>query len=275
MDRHRRASGRRPVLHQEAAGTDQATPFRRETAVTTPDPTGRGTPHDPEHTPSHGGDVWLKFLADNERAIHDSAPREPSARERTIGRPPRPPPAPTGTPHAIRVRTRNRRTAPARPSVTCGSPTAHSRPGENSTGPPGSVTQSGCSRRVRPYVWRSRPGRRCPPRRAHRATTRAAVRPSRSRTHRPPSPRPPRNTPMPGRRRPPPSSETASSFRPPLSVPVRAAAGSRRPSPERTSRPAPSPAGHHSGDMHPSARVRAQHARGDVLDGWHRPAWAV
>ncbi|MGQ5574590.1 hypothetical protein [Streptomyces sp. ECR3.8] len=59
--------------------------------MTTPDPTGQGTPHDPEHTPSHGGDVWLKFLADNERAIHDSAPREPSARERTIGRPPRRP----------------------------------------------------------------------------------------------------------------------------------------------------------------------------------------
>ncbi len=95
VDRHRRASGRRPVLHQEAAGTDQATPFRRETAVTTPDPTGQGTPHDPEHTPSHGGDVWLKFLADNERAIHDSAPREPSARERTIGRPPRRPARPT------------------------------------------------------------------------------------------------------------------------------------------------------------------------------------
>ncbi|MER6619223.1 hypothetical protein [Streptomyces sp. NPDC000931] len=59
--------------------------------MTTPDPTGRGTPHDPEHTPSRGGDVWLKFLADNERAIHDSAPREPSARERAIAQPPRHP----------------------------------------------------------------------------------------------------------------------------------------------------------------------------------------
>ncbi|MBT3150540.1 hypothetical protein HTV45_06510 [Streptomyces sp. CHD11] len=56
--------------------------------MTTPDPTGRGTPHDPEGTPSRGGDVWPKFLTDNERAIHDSALREPSAGERAIARPP-------------------------------------------------------------------------------------------------------------------------------------------------------------------------------------------
>lgn len=61
--------------------------------MTAPDPTGRGTPHDPEHTPSRGDDVWLRFLADNERAIHESAPREASASERAIARPPRHPDA--------------------------------------------------------------------------------------------------------------------------------------------------------------------------------------
>lgn len=59
--------------------------------MTTSDPSGQGTPHDPEDAPARGGDVWLKFLTDNERAIHVSAPREPSAWERAIAPPPRHP----------------------------------------------------------------------------------------------------------------------------------------------------------------------------------------
>ncbi|MEU0384662.1 hypothetical protein [Streptomyces chartreusis] len=55
--------------------------------MTTPEPGGQGTPDDSDATPSGAGEVWLKFLADNERAIRASAPREPSARERASARP--------------------------------------------------------------------------------------------------------------------------------------------------------------------------------------------
>lgn len=57
--------------------------------MTTPDPDRQGTPDDPDVTPSGAGDVWLKFLADNEPAIRKSAPKEPSAQERATARPPR------------------------------------------------------------------------------------------------------------------------------------------------------------------------------------------
>ncbi|MGI5427348.1 hypothetical protein [Streptomyces sp. CA-179760] len=59
----------------------------------TPDPDRQGTPDDPDATPSGAGDVWLKFLADNERAIRESAPKEPSAQERATARPSRRPDA--------------------------------------------------------------------------------------------------------------------------------------------------------------------------------------
>ncbi|MEU3933099.1 hypothetical protein AB0E85_13825 [Streptomyces sp. NPDC029044] len=49
----------------------------------------QGTPDGSDATPSRAGDVWLKFLADNERAIRESAPKEPSAQERASARPPR------------------------------------------------------------------------------------------------------------------------------------------------------------------------------------------
>ncbi|AKZ58128.1 Membrane protein [Streptomyces ambofaciens ATCC 23877] len=43
-------------------------------------------------------DVWRRFLQDDERAIRASAPREPSARERTPGWRPGPAPAGVGEP---------------------------------------------------------------------------------------------------------------------------------------------------------------------------------
>ncbi|WP_432081290.1 hypothetical protein [Streptomyces sp. WAC 04229] len=61
-----------------------------------PDEPG-GTPHVPEH-------VWRLFLEDDERAIRASAPREPSARDRTPGWQPAPPPTgPSGHPDAPTV----------------------------------------------------------------------------------------------------------------------------------------------------------------------------
>ncbi|MEU2915632.1 hypothetical protein ACWCQ0_19700 [Streptomyces massasporeus] len=57
--------------------------------MTTPEPDGQGTPDASDATPPGGGEVWLKFLADDERAIRESAPKEPSARERASARPPR------------------------------------------------------------------------------------------------------------------------------------------------------------------------------------------
>ncbi|MEU0215341.1 hypothetical protein ABZ281_09510 [Streptomyces sp. NPDC006265] len=57
--------------------------------MTTPEPDRQGTPDGSDATPSDTGDVWLKFLADNERAIRESAPKEPSAQERASARTPR------------------------------------------------------------------------------------------------------------------------------------------------------------------------------------------
>ncbi|MFD4261316.1 hypothetical protein ACFWR9_27725 [Streptomyces sp. NPDC058534] len=67
-----------------------------------------GEPDEPGGTPPVPEHVWRLFLEDDERAIRASAPREPSARERTPGRQPGPPaaglpghpdarPAPAGT----------------------------------------------------------------------------------------------------------------------------------------------------------------------------------
>lgn len=52
---------------------------------------GRGTPGEPDGTPPIPDDVWLRFLTDSEPAIHASAPREPSAKERAAGRQLQPP----------------------------------------------------------------------------------------------------------------------------------------------------------------------------------------
>ncbi|MFE7901717.1 hypothetical protein ACFU3E_30295 [Streptomyces sp. NPDC057424] len=57
--------------------------------MTIPGPDSEGTPDGSDATPSLTEEVWLKFLADNERAIHASAPREPSAAERASSRHPR------------------------------------------------------------------------------------------------------------------------------------------------------------------------------------------
>ncbi len=65
---------------------------------------GAGEPPD-EHdgTPSVPEDVWQRFLTDTEHAIRATAPREPSARQRTPGAWPEPPgrsgaaPAESGT----------------------------------------------------------------------------------------------------------------------------------------------------------------------------------
>jgi hypothetical protein len=54
--------------------------------VTTLGPGGGDTPGEPEGTtPDVPDEVWQKFLADTEDAIRDSAPREPSARDRVPG----------------------------------------------------------------------------------------------------------------------------------------------------------------------------------------------
>ncbi|MGW0495349.1 hypothetical protein ACWD0Z_07930 [Streptomyces sp. NPDC003007] len=58
--------------------------------MTTEEPDGRGTPHEPPgvRVPD---EVWLRFLTDSESAIRVSAPREPSADERAAGRRLQPP----------------------------------------------------------------------------------------------------------------------------------------------------------------------------------------
>ncbi|MEV5881519.1 hypothetical protein AB0L74_02125 [Streptomyces sp. NPDC052020] len=54
--------------------------------MTTLGPGGGDPPGEPEGTTPHVPDeVWQKFLADSEDAIRDSAPREPSARDRVPG----------------------------------------------------------------------------------------------------------------------------------------------------------------------------------------------
>ncbi|GGQ50678.1 hypothetical protein GCM10010216_08870 [Streptomyces flaveolus] len=55
------------------------------------EPGGGATPEGRDGTPSVPEEVWRKFLADSERAIRATAPREPSARERAQGHRPRPP----------------------------------------------------------------------------------------------------------------------------------------------------------------------------------------
>ncbi len=59
--------------------------------MTTDEPDGRGTPHEPRGVPPVPDDVWLRFLTDSESAIRVSAPREPSAEERAAGRRLQPP----------------------------------------------------------------------------------------------------------------------------------------------------------------------------------------
>lgn len=59
--------------------------------VTTRQPDDPGLPDEPEDTPPIPDEVWLRFLADSERAIRVSAPREPSAQERSQGRHLQPP----------------------------------------------------------------------------------------------------------------------------------------------------------------------------------------
>ncbi|MER7190057.1 hypothetical protein [Streptomyces flaveolus] len=59
--------------------------------MTASGPGGGGTPEEQDGTPSVPEEVWRKFLADSEQAIRATAPREPSARERTQGHRPRPP----------------------------------------------------------------------------------------------------------------------------------------------------------------------------------------
>ncbi|MEU8867477.1 hypothetical protein [Streptomyces umbrinus] len=46
---------------------------------------GDGPPEEPDGVPSRPEEVWLKFLTDSERAIRQSALREPSALERAQG----------------------------------------------------------------------------------------------------------------------------------------------------------------------------------------------
>jgi len=72
---------RRPPLQAALPG--------REKDVTTPDPDRRDLPNGRDVGSSgDDGDLWQKLLADNERAIRASAPREPSARERAAAQPP-------------------------------------------------------------------------------------------------------------------------------------------------------------------------------------------
>ena len=59
--------------------------------MTASGPGGGATPEERDGTPSVPEEVWRKFLADSERAIRATAPREPSARERAQGHRPRPP----------------------------------------------------------------------------------------------------------------------------------------------------------------------------------------
>ncbi|WP_260474504.1 hypothetical protein [Streptomyces sp. WAC 04229] len=60
-----------------------------------------GEPDEPGGTPPVPEHVWRLFLEDDELAIRASAPREPSARDRTAGRRPGPPATgPSGPPYA-------------------------------------------------------------------------------------------------------------------------------------------------------------------------------
>ncbi|MER7900178.1 hypothetical protein ABTX62_29730 [Streptomyces sp. NPDC096046] len=59
--------------------------------MTTEEPDGRGTPHEPPGVRPFPDEVWLRFLTDCESAIRVSAPREPSADERAAGRRLQPP----------------------------------------------------------------------------------------------------------------------------------------------------------------------------------------
>ncbi|MGW8061500.1 hypothetical protein ACVV2G_04255 [Streptomyces ziwulingensis] len=59
-------------------------------------PAGPDNGATPAGVPPVPEDVWRRFLEDDERAIRASAPREPSARERTAGRRPGPAPAAVG-----------------------------------------------------------------------------------------------------------------------------------------------------------------------------------
>ncbi|MEU6100289.1 hypothetical protein [Streptomyces flaveolus] len=59
--------------------------------MTASGPGGGATPEERDGTPSVPEEVWRKFLADSEQAIRATAPREPSARERSQGHRPRPP----------------------------------------------------------------------------------------------------------------------------------------------------------------------------------------
>ncbi|WP_435879603.1 hypothetical protein [Streptomyces flaveolus] len=59
--------------------------------MTASGPDGGATPEEQDGTPSVPAEVWRKFLADSEEAIRATAPREPSARERSQGHRPRPP----------------------------------------------------------------------------------------------------------------------------------------------------------------------------------------
>ncbi|MFD8234742.1 hypothetical protein ACFV20_23070 [Streptomyces sp. NPDC059696] len=59
--------------------------------MTTEEPDGRGSPHEPPGVLPVPDDVWLRFLTDSESALRVSAPREPSATERAAGRQLQPP----------------------------------------------------------------------------------------------------------------------------------------------------------------------------------------
>lgn len=51
--------------------------------MATREPDSTGAPGDRNEASSIPDEVWQRFLEDNERTIRDSAPKEPSARERT------------------------------------------------------------------------------------------------------------------------------------------------------------------------------------------------
>ncbi|MBT3149559.1 hypothetical protein HTV45_01310 [Streptomyces sp. CHD11] len=58
--------------------------------MTAQSPDAGGSPDEHDGTPSVPEDVWQRFLTDTERAIRATAPREPSARQRTTRPAPRP-----------------------------------------------------------------------------------------------------------------------------------------------------------------------------------------
>lgn len=75
--------------------------------MTAQPPYGGGTPDEGDRTPPVHDEVWHRFLTDSEHAIRRTAPREPSARERTaLARPRRSPdprewPGPTAEPPCV------------------------------------------------------------------------------------------------------------------------------------------------------------------------------